>query len=97
MRCMRLIRNKTLYKEAGEDELNQACALVSFTGMASVNIGGRTWHSFLGVGRHRKNFNSANDITPANKAQTRDKLKNLKVIIEDKLSLCIWIIIAMTF
>ena len=72
-------RNSLYYQEIREK--------ISFTGMASANIDGRTWHSFLGLGKGHGKINGLNDMKAVSKATTRDKLKSVQVVIEDEMSL----------
>ena len=58
---------------------------ISFTGMAAANIDGKTWHSFLNRG-HGK-IEGLKDISGAAKADSRNKLGPIQVIIEDEISL----------
>merc|ERR1712212_183344 len=69
----------------GEKDIEKVTEKISFTGMAAANIDGRTWHSFLGVG-HGK-IESVKDIPGASKAESRNKLLPIEVIIEDEISL----------
>ena len=53
--------------------------------MAAANIDGKTWHSFLNRG-HGK-IEGLKDISGAAKAEGRNKLGSIQVIIEDEISL----------
>ena len=76
-----------LQRELPNDGTEARCVKVSFTGMASANIDGRTWHSFLGLGKGHGKIDGLKDMKAVSKATTRDRLQNLQVIIEDEISL----------
>ena len=71
--------------EPGETDEDPVCVKISFTGMAACNIDGITWHSFMGRG-HGK-IDSYKELKEVSKAKARDRWKNVKVIIEDEISL----------
>ena len=73
--------------EYAETDDGPVSVKISFTGMASANIDGRTYHSFLGIGKaHGKNI-GIKEMQSVAKAAARDKHKSLKIIIEDEMSL----------
>ena len=55
--------------------------------MASSNIDGQTWHSFLGLGRGFGKIEKYKEMKEFSKASSREKMKNVKVIIIDEISL----------
>ena len=71
-------------RELPHDETESKCVKISFTGMASANIDGRTWHSFLGLGKGHGKIDGLKDMKAVSKATTRDRLKSVQVIIEDE-------------
>ena len=73
---------KRMLKVHGDEE-EDVCQKMSFTGMAAANIDGRTFHSFYGL--HGYGVDGA--FTESSKASARDRLKAIKVIIEDEISL----------
>ena len=73
--------------EHGETDDGPVSVKISYTGMASANIDGRTYHSFLGIGKGQGRTLQLKDMQSVARASARDKHKALKVIIEDEISL----------
>ena len=81
------ILDRLIQREFTPSNPGTSCVKISFTGMASANIDGRTWHSFLGLGKGHGKINGLKDMKAVSKATTRDKLKSVQVVIEDEMSL----------
>lgn len=57
--------------------------LTASTGIAALNIGGQTLDSFMGFNQHTTDIHSARKMSP----QTQQKLKKLKILLIDEVSM----------
>ena len=74
-----------LLRRLVKDSGRTAVAVIAFTGVAAINVGGETMHRFFKFGAHA----ALSEINPAAgmNAQTRAKLKALQLLIIDEISM----------
>jgi len=74
-----------LLRRLVKDSGRSAVAVIAFTGVAAINVGGETMHRFFKFGAHA----ALSDLNPAAEmnAQTRAKLKALQLLIIDEISM----------
>ncbi|KAK9810843.1 hypothetical protein WJX73_001202 [Symbiochloris irregularis] len=73
----------TRLKEQHGDEFGSCVAITAATGIAATHIGGTTFHSALGIGVPR----DLDDFGKMFKPETRTKIRKLKVLVLDEVSM----------